>query len=272
MNKEWQKKKEEWYNAEITRRKNEVIDVINSCEFINDDERKELISEFDKWLKFESYLFDSDMIFLCFDYDCSSEEIVEWSRKINDLDLRGLRSMIEHKSYYIGLDYLDSKPMEFDGDIIITDPCYIIDNTAEEDHWELCNYGSEMENLGIHNYMTRNTLYGDWSCTTYSDKGDVLGHFCANAGLVSVFLLDEVLKYNPKFDSHIKSDWTTTWIKDFKGTVQFVVVYTDGYYEEDSEYHEKGEYWEDYSVQVVGKGINKITGESINFVGKQTGF
>lgn len=100
MDKEWQKKKEEWYNSEITRRKNEVIDVINSCEFIDDDKKKELISKFDKWLKFESYLFDSDMIFLCFDYDCSPEEIVEWSRKINDLDLRGLRSMIEHKSYY----------------------------------------------------------------------------------------------------------------------------------------------------------------------------
>lgn len=273
MNKEWQKKKEEWYNAEITRRKNEVIDVINSCEFINDDERKELISEFDKWLKDASFSFYSKIGSFCLNHKNEIDKVTKWLTKIYNLDIRSLDTMIEHKAYYTGLYYLDSEPMEFDGDIIITDPCYIInDDTAEEDHWELCNYGNEMENLGIHNYMTRNTLYGDWSCTTYSDTGDVLGHFCADAGLVSVFLLDEVLKYNPKFDSHIKSDWTTTWIKDFKGTVQFVVVYTDGYYEEDSEYHEKGEHWEDYSVQVVGKGINKITGEPINFVGKQTGF
>ena len=29
---------------------------------------------------------------------------------------------------------------------------------------------------------------------------------------------------------------------------------------------------EDYMVEVVGHGINKKTGEPINFVGKQTGF
>ena len=213
------------------------------------------------------------------------------------------------------------KLMEFDGDIIITDPCYIIKEHDESDKpqlsdyqiftnhgddgidannvrlsktfeerikdfqrdltewrkshpydWDICDYGENMEALGIHNYMTRDTLYGDWSCTTFnSDTGEAIGEFCADAGLVSVFLLDEVLKYNPEFDYHINRPWTTTWIKDFKGTVQFVVVYTDGYYEDDTTYHKKGEHWEDYSVQVVGHGVNKVTGEPINFVGKQTG-
>ena len=170
--------------------------------------------------------------------------------------------------------YLDTG-MEFDGDIIITDPCYIMReiNELTKDDWAACNYGSEMEALGITHYMTRDTLYGDWSCTTFNtDTKKVIGDFCADAGLVSVFLLEEVLKYNPEFDYHLNREWSTTWIKDFKGTVKFVVKHTEGYYEEDTSYYKKGDYWEDYFVEVVGHGINKVTGEPINFVGKQTGF
>lgn len=44
------------------------------------------------------------------------------------------------------------------------------------DDWELCNYGEDMEVLGIKNYICRDTLYGDWSCTTYnSDTHEELG-------------------------------------------------------------------------------------------------
>ena len=159
--------------------------------------------------------------------------------------------------------------MEFDGDIIITDPCYIM---KEDDDWATCAYGENMEALGITHYMTRDTLYGDWSCTTFdTDTKEAIGEFCADAGLVSVFLLDEVLKYNPEFDYHLNYKWMVTWIKDFKGTVEFVVKHIEGYYEEDTDYWKKGDYWEDYVLEVVGHGINKVTGKPINFVGKQTG-
>jgi hypothetical protein len=136
-----------------------------------------------------------------------------------------------------------------------------------------CECGKNMEVLGIETYMTRGTLYGDWGCTTFdTESGEKIGEFCADAGLVSVFLLDEVLRYNPRFDYHINRPWTTTLIKDFKGTVQFVVVHTEGEYKDDSSYHKKGDKWEDFSVEVVGHGINSVTGEPINFVGRQTGF
>ena len=183
--------------------------------------------------------------------------------------------------------------MKFKGDIIITDPCYIIkktfdttkpsiedypilkgkrskpfkDYTEEEnkaykefeiaekelenknpDNWELCEYGSKMEKLGINNYLTRDTEYGDWSCVTINtDTGEVIGEFCADAGLVSVFLLEEVLKYNPDFDYHLLRQHTTTIIKDFNGEVEIV-------YDEEKE-----------SVYVIGKG-------NINFKTKQCGF
>lgn len=146
--------------------------------------------------------------------------------------------------------------MKFKGDIIITDPCYIIraehhgTKPITKDDWKACDYGANMEALGIKNYISRSTTNGDWSCTTFnSDTNEEIGEFCADAGLVAVFLLDEVLKYNPNFDYHINSPWTTTLIKDFEGEVNFEVI--------DDEYGEP-------EVQVVGKG-------NINFVGKQTG-
>ncbi|MBU5491335.1 hypothetical protein [Butyricicoccus intestinisimiae] len=162
--------------------------------------------------------------------------------------------------------------MEFDGDIIITDPCYILNRDNEGD-WDRSHYGSNMESLGINHYMTRDTLYGDWGCTTFNlDTKEEIGRFCADTGLVSVFLLDEVLKYNPSFDYYTTRPWTTTLIKDFKGVVEFIVRNIQGEYTETTEYHQKGDRFEDQDVQVIGKGINKATGEVFRFVGKQTGF
>lgn len=171
--------------------------------------------------------------------------------------------------------------MKFKGTIVITDPCYIMradhhgTTPLTEDDWDTCDYGSSMEALGINNYITENTIYGDWSCTTYATenpqkavddlaeiakyfndkyeeyggykvttdeqyeeickecdaKQDALnleveniGHFCADAGLVSVFLLDEVLAYNPDFLQWAEGHpWCVTMIKDFDGNVEYYV-------------------------------------------------
>ena len=73
-----------------------------------------------------------------------------------------------------------------------------------KEEWEKSKLGENMEVLGIHTYISRDTLYGDWSCTTYnSDTKEKLGEFCADVGGVAVFLLDEVLKYNPDYDDYI---------------------------------------------------------------------
>lgn len=155
--------------------------------------------------------------------------------------------------------------MKFKGDIVITDPCYIIDDDNDSD-WNKCECGECMENLGIKHYLCRDTIYGDWSCTTYdSDTGEVLGEFCADAGMVAVFLLDEVLAYNPKFKLWEESPWAATLIKDFDGDVEMKVVHTEGVYEDDGKWHKKGDKWEDDSLSVVGVG-------NVNFETRQTGF
>ena len=168
--------------------------------------------------------------------------------------------------------------MKFKGTIIITDPCYIVKDCteknpypfpwtidlihspniaemikqyngweAEHDDWTKCEYGRNMEALGIHNYIEESTLCGDWGCITCETKEDPykvinklieasendenyivecpkLGNFCADSGAVSVFLLDEVRKYNPDIDEWIKThDWCVTTIPDFDGEVNYYV-------------------------------------------------
>ena len=101
--------------------------------------------------------------------------------------------------------------MRFKGSIIITDPCYIDtkDNKLWDSHDVNVFEGSGLEKYGFTNYIWENTIYGDWSCTTFQLKKEsiykniedltpedleeeTLGEFCADAGLVGVFLLDEV--------------------------------------------------------------------------------
>lgn len=157
--------------------------------------------------------------------------------------------------------------MKFKGDIIITDPCYICNN-KENDLWDDDDIdilsGDGIDKYGFTNYIWRGTLYGDWSCSVFEVrnasakipsneitaanlKKDTLGSFCADAGLVGVFLLDEVLRYNPYFDYHIKRKWTTALIKDFDGEIEDHVIGDD--------------------PEVVIRGIGNI-----NFITRQTGF
>ncbi len=134
--------------------------------------------------------------------------------------------------------------MKFKGTIIITDPSYIIRENTKD--WDKCNYGENFENLGITHYISEPTIYGDWSCTTYkaaepykivnelaesyrdnkeySIKNKAIGEFCADAGMVAVFLLNEIVKYNSDAYNFI-FDYSrcVTIIPDFDGEVEYYV-------------------------------------------------
>lgn len=274
MNKEWLDKVNGERNKMLECMENKIRNEISFATFFTDDFKKKVLSYLDEFKRdIFSYRFECEMSMACpmpfvknsTSFPISYEEYQKW---LESLDIETYCKNMQRKNIYDR--YLDSDPKEFDGDIIITDPCYII---KEDDDWDTCEYGDNMEAIGIHTHITRDTLYGDWSCTTYdSDTDESIGEFCADAGLVSVFLLDEVLKYNPGFDYHINKPWTTTLIKDFKGIVQFIVFEREYVHEEDYEgYWKKGEKYLEYEVEVHGHGVNKVTGEPVNFVGKQTG-
>ena len=131
--------------------------------------------------------------------------------------------------------------------------------------WTVCEYGDKFEKLNIYNYLTNTTYYGDWGCTVYdTDTKEKIGEFCADAGLCSVFLLDEVRKYNPDIDTWIEEhSWCACVIKNFDGTVTFERLHTIGTRDEDCKYWKKGDSWTDDILKVTGKG-------NINFVNMQT--
>lgn len=119
------------------------------------------------------------------------------------------------------------------------------------DDWVKCDCGENMEVLGINTYLCRGTIYGDWSCTTFNtETNEPIGEFCADAGMVGVFLLDEVLKYNPDYNDHIECPGAVTWIKDFDGEIDIVVVQDENM---------------ELEVRVVGNG-------NVDFYTTQTGF
>ena len=111
-----------------------------------------------------------------------------------------------------------------------------------------------MDILGFKKFILRESLYKNWSCVTYNtDINEPIGMFSTNGRRMGVFLLDEILKYNPKYDEHLKSSSRATFIKNFEGMVQFVVTRYNGI--------EKN----DFAVNVVGHGKDKVTGDPINF-------
>ncbi len=280
MDKQWVDTRRQQLMLETQSMRDKIAKAINASELFTAQDKQDLISLLDNHDGNLYRYFDTEAILKLYEnHEGDKNFALDYFDIVGFIKNTGVEKY-ESILYMIhrGLGrYLDSDKVEFEGDIIITDPCYIMraehhgTTPLTDNDWDACEYGENMEVLGIHNYMTRDTLYGDWGCTVYdTDTKKEIGEFCADAGLVSVFLLNEVLKYNPDFDYHKERTWTTTLIPDFKGTVQFVVEREEGVYDDDTEYHKKGEKWEDYSVHVVGHGINKKTGEPINFYSTQS--
>ena len=86
--------------------------------------------------------------------------------------------------------------------------------------WEKCEYGTNMEALGIKHYLYCDTDCTEWAYTSLdSDEKEISTKFYTE-GTVGVFLLDEVLAYNPDFNCHTKEPRTAIFIKNFDGDVK----------------------------------------------------
>ncbi len=110
--------------------------------------------------------------------------------------------------------------MNFEGDIIITDPCYILKN---EDDWDLCNYGSNLERININSFIT--SYEGDCvGCDIIElSTNNLLGEFASDSSAVSVMSLSEVKKYNPDFNKDLPKNCYCI-IKNFSGKVEKIEV------------------------------------------------
>lgn len=130
-------------------------------------------------------------------------------------------------------------------------------DSEQEDDWGKCCCGEAMEKLGLNTFIVCDTIYGDWSCTVFNSlTKEKMGEFCADSGQVGIFLMDEVLKYNPDLDL---PKHCATIIKNFDGHVR-VNKKNNGKYTYD------GEEYDDIVAEVEG------VSNTLNFKSAQTGF
>jgi len=263
MKKRWVEKKKKEQEAKRDAVIFEICERLEKANFLEDEELKSIFEAMHENVRFGMCFLPTSEVWEkrkeMYGDDNKKKGEFAFKLLVAEKDVKPLiKELMEYRRDYDR--YLDSEPMEFDGDIIITDPCYFI----KDEDWGRSDYGEDVEELGLIHYMARDTIYGDWSCSVFdAESKEVIGRFCADAGMVAVVSLDEVLKYNPEFNYHIEKEWTTALIKDFKGIVQFEVKHYSYFF--------GGKKCWDFDVRVIGKGINKKTGEKMNFVAKQTG-
>lgn len=110
--------------------------------------------------------------------------------------------------------------MKFKGDILITDPCYIVKDEAA---WDLCQYGEEMQKVGMKTFLTAFTEDEDTQVVFNTNTNEKLGEFCSDSTAISVVLLDEALAHNPDFKKDIKErPYIACIIKKFDGDIEIV--------------------------------------------------
>lgn len=151
--------------------------------------------------------------------------------------------------------------MKFKGSIVITDPCYIVKREDWDGNyclpesftdyicrdtlygdWSCMTYkGSADTDLPASWDEMYFNMFRAYNTEGLSDEDKralaeafnttkkawvsehCYGEFCADAGMVCVAYLDEVLKYNPEFETFIKEHpWCVTVIEDFDGEVEDV--------------------------------------------------
>lgn len=161
---------------------------------------------------------------------------------------------------------------EFDGDIVITDPCYIRE-TGQRIDWD--SHESCIKDVGLCN----RTYYGDWGCTVFAASGpvgngyedsDEIGKFCADAGMVCVLDMRDARKMSPDIDKWIaEHDWCATVVRGFKGKVRLMTMTTKRWMKDWKDIcQRKRIVYDDVELRVRGDGMKD--GEPFCFESYQT--
>ena len=118
---------------------------------------------------------------------------------------------------------LAGRSLQFDGDIVITDPTYVV---YDHEDWNKCEFGENLAALGIRTYLTFG--HGDCVGTTVinTESDEILGEFASDSCMVSVILMSELLAYNPQ--ALEKTDpGCYTIIRNFHGTISALAIPDD---------------------------------------------
>ena len=321
MDKEWVEKQKSINLEKYEKEMESVVDKIQSCDLISTEKKESLLSLLSHEGMQVFNEIDDFLHYIGIDYIINSEDDVfeKYADWRDSLEISHLADLKEKTTDGYYKDCLDSEPVEFDGDIIMTDPIYIAKDPdystypnadayfSHHDLFEYADYSygdssvrkqeeaayqkaidswksgvsydypyftgsGDLTKIGFSKWINRYNFYGDWTCTVHLlDPDREIGKFTSDSGMVGVFLLDEVLKYNPDYPYLEENESTATIIRNFKGTIQFIVTestLSHSYSANDEQDNEIT----DFSAIIVGKGINKVTGERMHFITKQTGF
>jgi len=113
--------------------------------------------------------------------------------------------------------------------IVITDPCYLIRHVdgyvVDIADWDECSYGSRMDRVGFTKYVVDRNGYGDGSWPVKNIKtGETLGEIWADSGQTGIFLLDDILRYNPMYkNSGFKG---AVVLENFTGEIEWSIQMT----------------------------------------------
>lgn len=208
-----------------------------------------------------------DRIVITFDNVEDFEKYSEYLKSLNVVHNKDFKVESEInipclRVYCSTYEYMNAKVIHDDyisferEDVLITDPCYIMREDSDND-WDLCRYGDNLDALGISKFITKSTYYGDWSCSVKDNSDNIIGTFCADAGLVSVMPYQEALKYNPEIEEKFRDSGEATIIRDFTGKVYIK-----------SKFDIENKEWIRY---VEGSGIINST-ELLKFTSYQSGY
>lgn len=177
----------------------------------------------------------------------SLEEMAELEHEYHMLERREAESKCPQPKPESREEVVES--FDVDGDIVITDPCYI-DEFINPSH-------------------SRSTLYGDWGCSVWSFDPTVgnmpkegekpFGEFCADSARVCVTVLGSYAR--KKIENWLKGrEWCATIIDGFKGKVEYIELVEYVAYD--------GEWVEDRSLRIRGTGVKD--GKPYGFLTSQT--
>lgn len=110
-------------------------------------------------------------------------------------------------------------------DIVITDIIYIM-NDDDNDNIDIIacteNKG-ELHKIGCPNSITA-TGCDVVKSSIYNKKGEVISQFCSDSYIIGCFLLEEVLKHNPKLAKDLEElPYAFAIIRNFTGDITFTI-------------------------------------------------
>lgn len=144
MDKEWVTQKRKEYKNDMKMRKRKIRDFIIQSKLIEQSDKNVFIKYLNdakrnpwsamlEW-KLKSYLLEKVVDGI----KIENKDFVAFKTAVDELKLDEYYSRLRFPELYSYTRYLDSELTEFDGDIIITDPCYIL---KEDSDWDKCSWG-----------------------------------------------------------------------------------------------------------------------------------